>query len=168
MNFCKIYIFFLILTLNFSAFSAEIGQEWIEHSEDITILDTQDMDKFVNSKKAILIDVWKKDKKPENLDPKKWFPPQRYSLPGSIWIPNVGLEALTIEQRDYFEKSMKIITKGNKNSEIICFCRSGYYSKIAAERLIKMGYTNISLYPGTDVWEDSGRKLYISKPFKLN
>ena len=68
----------------------------------------------------------------------------------------------------YFEESVERLTKGNKDAKIICFCRRGYYSKIAAERLVQMGYTNISLYPGTDVWEDSGRKLYISKPFKLN
>ena len=56
------------------------------------------------------------------------------------------------------------ITKDNKNAKIVCFCRRGYYSKIAAERLVRMGYTNIFLYPGTDLWEDAGNRLVVVKP----
>jgi hypothetical protein len=30
-----------------------------------------------------------------------------------------------------------------------------------------MGYTNIFLYPGTDLWEDAGNRLIIVKPEKM-
>jgi len=139
-------------------------KEWEEYSENITILDTDDMQVIVKKRSAILLDVWKKDIRPEKLDPKKWIPAQRYSLPGAKWIPNVGLETLTPELRNYFEETVKQLTKGNKDAKIVFFCRRGYYSKIAAERLVKMGYTNIFLYPGTDLWEDAGKKLVIVKP----
>ena len=75
------------------------------------------------------------------------MPAQRYSLPGAKWIPNVGLETLTPELRKYFKETVKHLTKGNKDAKLVCFCRRGYYSKIAAERLVQMGYTNIFLYP---------------------
>ena len=142
-------------------------KEWEEHSENIRILDTEEVKNVVNSKSAILLDVWKKDIKPEKLDPKKWIPVQRYSIPGAKWIPNAGLETLTPELRKYFEETVKRLTKGNKNAKLVCFCRRGYYSKIAAERLVQMGYTNIFLYPGTDLWEDAGNRLVIVKPDKI-
>jgi PQQ-dependent catabolism-associated CXXCW motif protein len=139
-------------------------KEWEEHSENITILDTQDVEDIVKKRSALLLDVWKKDIRPEKLDPKKWMPAQRYSLPGAKWIPNAGLETLTPELRKYFKETVKHLTKGNKDAKIVFFCRRGYYSKIAAERLVKMGYTNIFLYPGTDFWEDAGKRLVIVKP----
>jgi len=142
-------------------------KEWEEHSENIRILDTGEVKNIVNSRSAILLDFWKKDIKPEKLDSKKWIPAQRYSIPGAKWIPNVGLETLTPELRKYFEGTVKRLTKGNKNAKLVCFCRRGYYSKIAAERLVQMGYTNIFLYPGTDLWEDAGNRLVIVKPEKM-
>ena len=100
----------------------------------------------------------------EKLDYKKWMPAQRYSIPGAKWIPNAGLETLTPELRKYFQETVERLTKGNKDAKLVCFCRRGYYSKIAAERLVQMGYTNIFLYPGTDFWEDAGNRLVIVKP----
>ena len=139
-------------------------KEWEKHSENIAILDTDEVRNIVKKRSAILLDTWKKDIKPEKLDPKKWMPAQRYSLPGAKWLPNVGLESLSPELRKYFEESVERLTKGNKDAKIICFCRRGYYSKIAAERLVQMGYTNIFLYPGTDLWEDAGNRLVVVKP----
>ena len=156
-------IFFSLFVFNF-ANSENLPKEWEAHSENIIILDTDEIRDIVKSQSAILLDVWKKDIKPEKLNPKKWMPPQRYSIPGAKWIPNAGLETLTPELRKYFRETVKHLTKGNKDAKIVCFCRRGYYSKIAAERLARMGYTNIFLYPGTDLWEDSGKKLIIVKP----
>ena len=56
------------------------------------------------------------------------------------------------------------IIEGNKDAKIVWFCRRGYYAKIAAERLGRMGYTKVFLYPGTDLWEDTGNRLVIVKP----
>ncbi len=163
---CRIFlllIFFSFAVSNF-ANSENLPKEWEEHSENITILDTDEMQDIVKTKGAILLDFWKKDIKPEKLDPKKWMPAQRYSIPGTKWIPNAGLETLTPELRKYFQETVERLTKGNKDAKLVCFCRRGYYAKIAAERLVRMGYTNIFLYPGTDLWEDAGNRLVIVKP----
>ena len=156
-------MFFSLVIFNYTS-SESLQKEWEEHSENITILDTDEVKNIVNSKSAILLDTWKKDIKPETLDPKKWMPANRYTIPGAKWLPNGGLETLTPELRKYFKETIKRLTKGNKEAKIVCFCRRGYYSKIAAERLVQMGYTNIFLYPGTDLWEDSGNRLIIVKP----
>ena len=159
----KLLVIFSLVIFNY-ANSESIQKEWEEHSENIIILDTDEIKNIVNSKSAILLDTWKKDIKPEKVDPKKWMPANRYTIPGAKWLPNVGLETLTPELRKYFEETVKRLTKGNKDAKIVCFCRRGYYSKIAAERLVQMGYTNIFLYPGTDVWEDAGNRLIIINP----
>ena len=159
----KLLVIFSLVIFNY-ANSESMQKEWEEHSENIIILDTDDVKNIVNSRSAILLDTWKKDIKPEALDQKKWMPAKRYTIPGAKWLPNVGLETLTPELRKYFEETVKRLTKGNKEAKIVCFCRRGYYSKIAAERLAQMGYTNIFLYPGTDVWEDAGNRLIIIKP----
>tara|TARA_B100001013_G_C24510066_1_gene402642 strand:- start:26 stop:520 length:495 start_codon:yes stop_codon:yes gene_type:complete len=154
--------FFLVFLILFHPLYAT--DEWNNHSSEIEILDTDDIKKIVNSRSAILLDTWKQDIKPEKLNPKKWMPVQRYSIPGAKWLPNVGLEILTPELRNYFEVTVERLTKGDKDKKIVSFCRRGYYSKIAAERLVKIGYTNVFLYPGTDLWEDAGNRLIIVKP----
>ena len=159
----KLLVIFSLVIFNY-ANSESMQKEWEEHSENIIILDTDEIKNIVNSRSAILLDTWKKDIKPEALDQKKWMPAKRYTIPGAKWVPNVGLETLTPELRKYFEETVKRLTKGNKDAKIVCFCRRGYYSKIAAERLVKMGYTNVFLYPGTDLWEDAGNRLIIVKP----
>ena len=156
-------VFFSLVIFNYTS-SESLQKEWEEHSENITILDTDEVKNIVNSRSAILLDIWKKDIKPERLDSKKWMPANRYTIPGAKWLPNVGLEILTPELRKYFKETVERLTKGNKDAKIVCFCRRGYYSKIAAERLVQMGYTNIFLYPGTDLWEDAGKRLIIVKP----
>ena len=158
------FVFFNYATSESPQDSDKKLKEWGEDSENITILDTDEVNDIVKKKSAILLDVWKKDIKPEKLDHKKWMPAQRYSISGAKWIPNAGLETLTPELRKYFQETVKRLTKGNKDAKLVCFCRRGYYAKIAAERLVRMGYTNVFLYPGTDLWEDTGNRLVIVKP----
>ena len=48
----------------------------------------------------------------------------------------------------------------DKNSKIVLYCRSGRMSEIAAETLVKQGYTNIwNLTGGMVDWEQAGYKI---------
>ena len=62
-------------------------------------------------------------------------------IPGAILIP-YG------EIADRAEKELP-----NKDQLILVYCRSGRRSKIAAEELVKLGYTNVKEFGGIIDWE---------------
>ena len=61
-------------------------------------------------------------------------------IPGAILIPNTEIE----------EKAEDVLT--DKNQLILVYCRSGRRSKIAAEALVELGYTNIKEFGGIIDW----------------
>ena len=61
-------------------------------------------------------------------------------IPGAILIPNTEIEA----------KAEDVLT--DKDQLILVYCRSGRRSKIAAEALAELGYTNIMEFGGILDW----------------
>ena len=62
-------------------------------------------------------------------------------IPGAILIPEY-------EIADCAEKELS-----DKDQLILVYCRSGRRSKIAAEELVKLGYTNVKEFGGIIDWE---------------
>ena len=62
-------------------------------------------------------------------------------IPGAILIPEY-------EIADRAEKELP-----DKDQLILVYCRSGKRSKIAAEELVKLGYTNVKEFGGIIDWE---------------
>ena len=62
-------------------------------------------------------------------------------IPGAIMIPEY-------EIADRAEKELP-----DKDQLILVYCRSGRRSKIAAEELVKLGYTNVKEFGGIIYWE---------------
>jgi len=62
-------------------------------------------------------------------------------IPGAILIPGY-------EIADRAEKELS-----DKKQLILVYCRSGRRSKIAAEELVKLGYTNVKEFGGIIDWE---------------
>ena len=61
-------------------------------------------------------------------------------------IPN----AILIPYDEILEKAETVLT--DKNQLILVYCRSGRRSKLAAEDLVKLGYTNIKEFGGILDW----------------
>ena len=58
--------------------------------------------------------------------------------------------AIVISHEEIAEKAEKVLT--DKNQLILVYCRSGRRSKIAAEALAELGYTNIKEFGGIIDW----------------
>ena len=58
--------------------------------------------------------------------------------------------AIVISHEEIVEKAEKVLT--DKDQLILVYCRSGRRSKIAAEALVKLGYTNILEFGGIIDW----------------
>ena len=62
-------------------------------------------------------------------------------IPGAILIPEYEI-ATRAEKEPH-----------DKNQLILVYCRSGRRSKIAAEELVKLGYTNVKEFGGINDWK---------------
>lgn len=65
---------------------------------------------------------------------------EQMHIPGAILIPNTEIEA----------RAEEILT--DKDQLILVYCRSGRRSKLAAEILVELGYTNIREFGGIIDW----------------
>ena len=61
-------------------------------------------------------------------------------IPGAILIPDTDIK----------DKAEEVLT--DKDQLILVYCRSGRRSKIAAETLVELGYTNIKEFGGIIDW----------------
>ena len=61
-------------------------------------------------------------------------------IPGAILIPDTEIKA----------KAEEVLT--DKDQLILVYCRSGRRSKLAAEALVELGYTNIKEFGGFIDW----------------
>ena len=58
--------------------------------------------------------------------------------------------AIVISHEEILEKAENVLT--DKDQLILVYCRSGRRSKLAAEDLVKLGYTNIKEFGGIIDW----------------
>ena len=74
------------------------------------------------------------------LDTRAQYEYDEKHIPGAIVIPH----------DEILEKAESILT--DKDQLILVYCRSGRRSKLAAEDLVKLGYTNIKEFGGIIDW----------------
>ena len=74
------------------------------------------------------------------LDVREQYEYDAGHIPGAILIPYTQIE----------EKANEMLT--DKDQLILVYCRSGRRSKIAAEALVELGYTNIKEFGGILDW----------------
>ncbi len=106
-------------------------------------------------KAAGFIDVLPRAPKPANLPAGTiWRDKPRDSIPGAIWLPNVGYGAIADVTADYFRRGLETATDGDPGRAIVFFCLEDcWMSWNAARRAIEWGYGNVYWFPeGTDGW----------------
>lgn len=132
-----------------------------------TVLTTETAYEFWNSGRARFIDVLPRLPKPAKLpEGTVWRDKPRNSIPGSIWLPNVGYQTIPEVDADYFRRGLETVAADGKSTPVVIFCRADcWMSWNAAKRAIEYGYTDIQWYPeGTDGWSAAGHPLERVEP----
>jgi len=119
------------------------------------VLETKQAYELWKTGEAAFIDVLPKAPKPENL-PKGtiWRDKPRLSIPGSIWLLNVGYGAIADVTHEYFKAGLERATDGDLSHPVVFFCLADcWMSWNAAKRALEYGYETVYWFPeGTDGW----------------
>lgn len=104
---------------------------------------------------AGFIDVFPRAPKPANLpEGTIWRDKPHKSIPGAIWLPNVGYGAIAEPTAAYFRRGLEKATGGDPAAPVVLFCLEDcWMSWNAAKRAVEWGYTAVHWLPeGTDGW----------------
>ncbi len=108
---------------------------------------------------ASFIDVLPQPGRPANLPPETlWRSPSHDSIPGAMWLPNVGFGELSAEMEIYFRHGLDRASKADPSHPLVFFCqRNCWMSWNAAKRALSYNYSVVYWYPeGADGWKDAG------------
>lgn len=101
------------------------------------------------------VDVLPRAPRPANLpEGTIWREQPRASIPGAIWLPNVGYGAIAEVTHAYFRAGLEKATGGDRAHPVVFFCLDEcWMSWNAAKRALEYGYTAVHWFPeGTDGW----------------
>lgn len=120
-----------------------------------TVVDDATAHALWEAGETAFIDVLPRPPKPAGL-PKGtiWREKPRLSIPGALWLPNVGYGALHESAHAYFRAGLETATGGDPDHPILFFCLAEcWMSWNAAKRALEYGYGRVYWYPeGTDGW----------------
>ncbi|MEM1300041.1 MAG: PQQ-dependent catabolism-associated CXXCW motif protein [Pseudomonadota bacterium] len=119
--------------------------------------------------KTAFVDVMPRAPKPAGLpEGTIWREKPRRSIPGAIWLPNVGYGAIHADTHAYFKAGLAEMTGGNVEQPVLFFCLADcWMSWNAAKRALEYGHTTVYWYPdGTDGWTFEDWPVETVKPFE--
>ena len=136
-----------------------------------TVLSTAALERLIAERKPILIDVLSKQRKPKGRDQAQlWIEPKRENLPGSVWLPNVGLGELSPDLAEYFSTELMQLTEGDKSRPVVFYCDSNcWMSWNAAKRaMVELGYAQVYWYPdGVQGWKAAGQPTIVAESVSM-
>ncbi len=95
--------------------------------------------------------------------------PPRETLPGAVWLPEVGRGTLSPVLEGYLRENLSDLTEGDPDRPIVVFCVADcWMSWNAAQRVAALGYSHVFWFrEGTDGWLDAGRALEPADPIAV-
>lgn len=129
---------------------------------DGTTLDNEAAIRLHESGEAVFIDVYPpRGMGPDPLDGHWVIAEKRQSIPGAIWLPEVGRGTLQDDALTYFKRNLRRLSQGDTATALVFFCTADcWQSWNATRRAQQLGYTNLFWYPlGSDGWLESGMPL---------
>ena len=125
-------IFLLMVLIGVAGLTASGGMETVMQNPSAPavkkITPAQAYERMNSGKSVIVVDVRRADEYAAG------------HVPGAILIPNEEIGSSVLEELPVLD------------AEILVYCRSGRRSAEAAEKLVKIGYTNVSDFGGIIDW----------------
>lgn len=91
---------------------------------------------------------------------------RRETIPGAVWLPEVGRGTLDARLAAYFAGSLARLTHGDKGRPLVFFCMADcWMSWNAVKRAAALGYGRAYWFAdGTDGWREADRPLEQADP----
>jgi PQQ-dependent catabolism-associated CXXCW motif protein len=121
------------------------------------VIDTRALAALIQSGGVVLVDVAPSVRKPEGMAPEAWRPPPHRSIPGSVWLADVGAGTLDPAHDAWFRARLAALTQGDLDRDIVIFCHEQCWASWnAAKRAILYGHRRVHWYPdGVEGWQDA-------------
>ena len=131
------------------------------------VVRTADVQDAMADGRTLLIDVYPpKGAGPDPLDGTWRNSETRETIPGAVWLPEVGRGFLAADYEAYFRRNLDALTAGEKDRPLLFFCTADCWQGWnAARRAILWGHTAVSWYPGgSDQWVLDGGQTIAAEP----
>ena len=118
-------------------------------------------------KAVVFIDVLPRPPKPAGLPAGTvWRDPPHRSVPGAVWLRDVGFGELAPSMEAYFKRGLTEATGGDHSKPLLFFCkRECWMSWNAAKRALGEGYSRVYWYPdGVEGWTEAGLAVEAIQP----
>ncbi|MCP3869184.1 MAG: thioredoxin fold domain-containing protein [Gammaproteobacteria bacterium] len=134
-------------------------------------ISTGELAELIAREKPLLIDVQAVTVRPETKEfGISWLPgKERWHIPGSIWLPNVGYGRLEPGMLAYLQGNLQRLTRGDPSVPLVFYCVVDcWMSWNTVKRAEGLGYRNLYWYPeGSDGWSAAGMALARGQPVPI-
>lgn len=133
-----------------------------------SVIGTEEAARLWRSGEAAFIDVLPQAPRPELPEGTVWRDPPHPTIPGALWLPNTGYQALSPAEEEYLAAGLAAASKGRHDRPLVIFCFSDcWMSWNAAKRAVALGYTDVRWFPdGIDAWQFEALPIETVKPFE--
>jgi PQQ-dependent catabolism-associated CXXCW motif protein len=131
------------------------------------IHDAHDLQALIKRGGVVIMDVSNAPRRPENMAPgAPWLPLPHHAIPGSLWIPGVGLGEVPPSVDTFFRDRLAAATGGDLTRRVVIYCHETcWLSWNAAKRAIHYGYRNVYWFrDGIEGWKAAGLPTAVIKP----
>jgi PQQ-dependent catabolism-associated CXXCW motif protein len=131
------------------------------------VIHVEEVEALLRQGKAVFIDVSNTPRRPAELAPgAPWLPLPHRAIPDALWLPGVGVGALTQEVDDYYRGRLQRATAGNVDVPLVVYCHENcWLSWNAAKRAIGYGYRRVFWFPdGIEGWTRAGQQTKVAAP----
>ncbi|WP_420327197.1 rhodanese-like domain-containing protein [Mameliella sp.] len=151
-----------------------IGRQRAPTPDDIpapAVLITPDQARKLLAHGAVALDVFAaQQSRFDELEGTWLVSEQRLSLPGAVWLPEVGRGRLSEIMQRYLTDNLVRITAGDRDRALVIYCVADcWMSWNAAQRIAGLGYSRVYWFRlGTDGWLDIGETLAPVDPVPVD